>query len=566
MDKSARRLIATSFVVYLLALGVFVLYSLRQYPPQEVLDVFQRQWVVSNALYLFIDRLIPVQLFAIVITFSLLLDPRRGAAPFFELVRPVLVLVVVGAFLYTIAVAFAEPALLRARNEAEHQSELAETYRLDGEEAFEAGDYARAVADFEAYLAINPANDGVVSQLARAREQLDEAREDPAPQQPEPPAGPQITGRSVAQLLEQARAAMNEEDYISAHYWARIARDLEPDNEEARRIVRDANRRMASLELSNLGESERARYERKRDAYRAWDNGEIFRAHRLFTDLAEQYPDDGDIERYLPEVEEALRDVAFFVDELEQNLQFPGSQDIVYVDGPREETGHRRFASIGRLVTTADGTYARDLEILDIAANGEVVRHLTAGAAKLREGRFVLQGVRRGSEELVYRPAYRAAPADGGRPPYVNVAFAPGELHALRDTDPRFASVGVADLMMMEEFFPRVGYSADGVRLALLMRLVSPFSFVILSFFAIAAGWAWRSRYIRRPPIPALLLIPVVPVVLAILTTLYHYLHRVIIGALLPAGGFTPTLIAAVLIQALFLLIALAVLAGQSTS
>jgi hypothetical protein len=60
--------------------------------------------------------------------------------------------------------------------------------------------------------------------------------------------------------------------------------------------------------------------------------------------------------------------------------------------------------------------------------------------------------------------------------------------------------------------------------------------------------------------------IPVVPFVLAILTTVYHYLHRVIIGALLSAADFTPAIIAAVLIQALLLLISLAVLAGQSTS
>lgn len=568
MDRSARRFVATTFVVYIVAVGVFLLYSQQQYEPQQVLSVFYGQWVLSNALYLFIDHLIPVQLVAVVLTFSLLLGSSRGraAVPFFELVRPVLVVVILLSFLYTVAVAFAEPALARSRNEAEHRSALADTFRSGGDQAFGEGNWARAVADYEAYLSINPEAAAVEQNLADARQRLNEARREPPAEASQPPAGHEVTDQSVAQLLERARTATEDNDWISAHYWARLALDLESGNEQAQRIVREAKRRMASLELSDLDENERARYVRKREAYQAWVDGDIFRAHRIFSDLSRQYPNDGDVERYLPQVEEALREVAFFVDEYRRNIQRPGSSNIVYVDGPAEGTGRRSFTAIGRLVTTGEGTYASDFELFEIATNGEVVRHLSAPAAKLREGRFVLQGVERGTENLVYRADYRTVPADTGTPPYAQVRFTPSELHALRDTGPRFTSVGVADLMMMEEFLPRLGYSADGVRLALAMRLVSPFSFVILSFFAVAAAWAWRSRYIRRPPVLALIVIPVVPFVLAILTTVYHYLHRVIIGALLSAADFTPAIIAAVLIQALLLLISLAVLAGQSTS
>jgi hypothetical protein len=56
------------------------------------------------------------------------------------------------------------------------------------------------------------------------------------------------------------------------------------------------------------------------------------------------------------------------------------------------------------------------------------------------------------------------------------------------------------------------------------------------------------------------------PVLIAVIATLYHYLQRVSIGALLLAGGFTSVLIALVLVQALLLLVSLAVLAGQSMS
>jgi uncharacterized membrane protein len=98
------------------------------------------------------------------------------------------------------------------------------------------------------------------------------------------------------------------------------------------------------------------------------------------------------------------------------------------------------------------------------------------------------------------------------------------------------------------------------------MRLVLPFSFVILSFFAISAGWTWRKRYISRPPVLALLLVPLIPFAIAVLTAIYHYFHRTIIGAVLLAADFTPTLIVVLLLQALLLLVSLALMAGQSTS
>jgi hypothetical protein len=256
--------------------------------------------------------------------------------------------------------------------------------------------------------------------------------------------------------------------------------------------------------------------------------------------------------------------VAFFTDEIERNMHLPGSNDILFTTSGDEAAADRRFISIRLLVSTRTGTYAREVEVIDVAANGEIRRHLQAPYAKLRSGRLILQGVERGTDRIVYRPRYRVRPNDGEELPYVEVMHSARELHALRDTGPRFSGVSVAELLMMKDFFPRLGYSVDGVKLALAMRLVRPFSFVILSFFAVAAGWAWRTRYIARPPIVVLAVLPALPFILSIVTTLYHYLHRVLLGVIVPLGGFTELIIATVLIEALLLLASLAVLAGQS--
>jgi len=568
VHRSVRTLVLTILAVYFVALAAFMAYSVQQFPTREVLAIFQRTWIVTNGLYLFIDRLIPVQLTAVVLAFSLLVSTARSQArvSFFDLIRPVLVVVIVTAVLYTAAAGLAAPMLAGARDDVEYRSDLAESLLNDADEAADRDEWARAATEYEAYLAIDPSDSEVEAKLADARGQLTEAVTTDQQEREQTPAGYELTNQSVEQLVDTAQEALAGEDYISAHYWAQLALELDPGRPEAQDILREANRRMTSLELSNLDERERAVYERKRDAYQAMDNGEIFKAHRIFSELAEELPRDGDVQRYLPQVEKELREVAFFAEEIERNMHLPGSSDILFTTAGDDDTADRRFVSIRGLVTTRAGTYAREVEVIDVAANGEVRRHLQAPYAKLRAGRLILKAVERGTERIVFQPRYRVPPADGEELPYVEVMHSARELHALRDTGPRFSGVGVAELLMMEDFFPRLGYSVDGVRLALAMHLVRPFSFVILSFFALAAGWAWRTRYIARPPILVLAVLPAIPLILSIVTTLYHYLHRVLLGLIVPLGDFIPLIIATVLIEALLLLVSLAVLAGQSSS
>lgn len=571
MDRSVRRLVLASLVVYILAAAFFLGLAVREFPPGDVLAVFSRQWVIATAFYRLIEYLIPLQVFAIIVTFSLLLGGHRtgGAAPFFELVRPVLVVVLLSAVVYTLLVGLVQPGLARSRAEAEYRSDLAESLLNRGDQAYDAEEYVRAATEYETYLAINPDDREVEARFDEARREAARsraaARQDEAAAEPSP-AEARADGRTASELVDEAREALAAEDYLTAHYLARLALELDPGRPNARDIVADANRRMSSLELSNLEESDRAIYVRKREAYEAWQNDQIFRAYRIFSELAEERPNDRDVRRYLPRVEEDLRRVAFFSDEIGRAIHRPGSTDVMFVTASPGGRAARRFVSIERLVSAPEGTYAQNIEVADVAADGEVLRHMQAPYGKLRANRFVVQVVEPGTDEVVYGPSYLVRPAEEDPLPTVPVPYGARELHALRETGPLFASVGVGDLLMMNEFFPELGYGVDGVQLAIAMKLVLPFSFVILSFFAVAAGWAWRSRYIARAPLPILVLLPVVPFVLSLFTTFYLYLQRIVIGALLPVSGFTVVLIITVVIQAVLLLFSLVVLAGQSTS
>lgn len=568
MDKRARVLIVTTLVVYVLSFVVFTVYSLQEFQGEDVLDTFVVNWVLSDAFAAFIDHLIPIQAFAVMLAFSLFTagGTQQSRVRFFELARPALIVVLVLGFVYTLIVAFAEPMVAGARQQIEYRSELARDLLNAGDEAYQQQEWDRAITEYQGYLAINPTRVEVESRLAEAKRRRDESQGGDGRETPVEEFSPgfQVSGESAESLMERARSAMSEEDYISAHYWARLALDLDPERPEAQRMVQRARERMASPDLSDLDEDEVRLFERKREAYTAWNNGALFRAYNIFSELAEEYPRDRDVRRYLPEVEEAVRNVAFLTDEIVRNIHRPGTSDILFLNETEVGSGSRSMVSIDRLVTTGTGTYARDLEAMEVAADGEVLSHLRARYAKFRRGRFLLQGIDPGGEQPSYLPEYLMR-SEGEQPlPVLEVEQSPGELHRLGDSGSSFDSASVGDLLVMADLYPRVGYSTFGVHLSLAMRLLLPFSFIILSFFSISVGWKWRMRYISRPPLPIVVLIPVIPVVLTVLTSLYHYLHRVILGTVLLAAGFPTALVVVVVVQAVLLFASLAVLAGQS--
>lgn len=568
MDRSARSFFLTITVVYIVAFGVLLLYSLRQYPAETVLEAFRWRWVLSNGLSLFVSSLIPIQLFGVALTFSLFVAGGRAQSggPFFTTVRPVLVIIVALAFIYTALLGLLQPRLVNIREETEYRSELAADFRRQGEIASQAGHYEQAVAEYEAYLSIDPENTEIEKQLRRAESERAQQRTETPSEEESFGAGWQVQDQSAADLERRAREAMEEDDYITAHYWARLALQVDQDREAARELMRRARERMASLDLSPLEERERRLFLRKQEAFDAWQNGDLLYAYDIFSDLAEEYPDDDDVERYLPQVTEEVRSRVFFAEDVEEVFGLPGSSDILFRTGDQAGSGTRGFVSLGRLVSAPAGTFARDIELFEIGVEGSVVRHLRAPYGKLQNGRFLLRGIARGTEKVVHSPEYLAGSTAEDRSDIVEITYSARELHAIADSGPSFRSAGVAELMRMEELYPQLGYDQRTVRLALAMRLVRPFSFVILSFFAVAAGWVWRKQYISAPPFPQLLLLPLLPFAIGAVVSLYHYLHRVLLGALLLAVDFTPTLIALVVLEGVLLVISLIAVAGQSTS
>jgi hypothetical protein len=97
------------------------------------------------------------------------------------------------------------------------------------------------------------------------------------------------------------------------------------------------------------------------------------------------------------------------------------------------------------------------------------------------------------------------------------------------------------------------------------MRLVMPFAFLILSIFCTAMGWSLRMRSGGRLTVAGIILMPLLPVVLALMSLLYLHAHRVIVGFTVIGFGLAVAFIVMAALQLVLLVVSLVLLAGQSS-
>ena len=96
----------------------------------------------------------------------------------------------------------------------------------------------------------------------------------------------------------------------------------------------------------------------------------------------------------------------------------------------------------------------------------------------------------------------------------------------------------------------------------LLMRLAHPLLFLVLSLLAVSFGWTYRARYLGRPPLITYILIPLLPFLASLVTTLVVHAHRILLGFFLIALGFTSALALLIVMEGIFLTLSLVLLAG----
>jgi tetratricopeptide (TPR) repeat protein len=560
------RIIGFLFLFYALSFGIFYLVSALRFTSELVLPSLRWTYALDRAFVLFMSYLLPVHAAAIAVAASLggsqqSQAPGAPARPFNRIAASSIVTFLVLSIVYTLTYEITYPAARHRLVDLQYTTGLARQIRTQSETAERSRDYRASLGLVNRYLTIDPGN----------REMRDRkvSLESLAARQAEPPAPREAAGAGGASLdaqalVERARYYFDRQDWFSAHYYARKANLLDPRRTDALRLAAEASEKLD--EAATPGHDKDVEgasvFEQKRLAYLLLSAGDYVQAYYSFVKLAALYPRDRDVVTYLQKASEEVGKVSFFLDEAQRVEPLPGPERILFLN--RLNPDGMEAVAISRMVRAREGTYFLGIEAVRYDAGGRVAWHFSAPYGKLENGTILMRCIDRKNPAVQFVPLYLQGARSAQERNILAVQPSEDEMQLLSTARDALADAGPVELWRMRDSVGSLGLSRGSITVELVMKLVMPFAFLILSLFALSFGWAFRLRSPGRLSGLSVVLIPLVPLVLSVLTLLYVYAHRVVLGFAVLAFGFSTALIVGAVLQFVLLAAALVALAGQS--
>lgn len=568
MKKHGRRLIIFSITLFALAFAGLVIRAFIMFEEKRLLLAFRNPWIIDQAIISLAALLIPLQITAVVLSYGL--GSKREEAeflalhPFHRVVKPAMIFFIIMTAAFTLLSETVVPGAHTRLQERLYTTSVARNLLEQSKEAKAEGRYRESLDFLDEYLELDPENetwleehdkltDMMIDQRAGTRTEQDDPEEEEDRIKP---------GMSAEEYFQEAGRFFDQGDYFSAHYYANLAYQADPDRLDADQLAKKSWRMINELTPSAQDAEQFALHRQKKQGLEALTAGRALEAYYLFTRLAREYPQDPDITTYLAQSSEAAKNISFFYDELEQTTRYPGIRHLVFLN-TREET-RREIIFIDTLKSVRKGNYLFGIEVLAFTDGGNVQYHFTAPYGKIINSRLVTHCIDREEEDLSFTAEYLS----GGRPEaernIIPLNISPEMMRNFTAEKEFLSRSGLPLLWDLKKIYAEFGMRKETIDIEITARLMKPFAFLLFAFLALAFSWAMRPPN-RRPGFLAYPLIPLIPAVGYFLLTLYYYAARLFNGFLLITLGFVPTLAAIVLVQGLFLTVVFIYLAGQST-
>ena len=562
-----RRALVVVFSVYAaIFLGIFF-FGVFTFPVKNFLPVFRSQWTLNESVIRFMSIILTAHCTSVLLTYAL--SPTSGiGSDFSRSVSATLVTFLILTVVYSILIEGAAPGARRVVSSIGYRTEVNRTYFDAAKRSFEAGRFDESKRYLSYYRSVDPGNQEAADLWGTLTQRLaNDLREREANQ---PAVTAQALDLTPAELISRAEGFLDSEDAFSAYYYANLAKEsaaaLGESWRSADRIAAIAASRIEKLGLSSIERAEAELFVAKQrgiEAISSRDPERNVEGYYLFAELALEFPDDVEVDRYLKEASILVESISFFLDEAEAILPLPGTRDIVFVNARPDENGALPFTeivSIEKLVFLDIGTYAEGIEVIGLETSGGVSYRYRAPLAELIGGVLIMRGIDRADPTRYTEPDVIESNSDID-PNMLVLRPDASELMRLSIAEDQVMSSGFFSLLDIAEIAVEYGHDATEVAAAALDRLSAPFIFFSLSLITAAFGIKFNIK-VGRPPIASMLLLPALPVVVYGLTEGYRYASRIITAWLATSVDFSLSLVLVLVWQLIILVAVIFVLAG----
>jgi hypothetical protein len=555
--------------VYLLSGVLGYVFAAVSVPAGEIRPEFAWGWMITDGGIRAIRILPALHLAGLIVFFSLVVSngvlpgSSSGSTGLFPVLRSTVISVLVLSFVYALLSGVLYPRLVAAREAYRVRTVLFENLLEKGRQAVRDKDPTRAVEYFRMAQSVVPADEDVRDEYLEAEQRYlerpfltehdEDTRGDPS----------RMRDATGSEILERSIRALDEQDFYTAHYYATLAQRYGGVASTEAGAIQAQARNAIESQGSTLQEQNESRiYERKKIGYALLvEHNDPVEGYYVFRELAREVPEDPDVKRWYAAARDAAMQQAYFLDEVTGVDWRPGRHEFFFRNNPGNAE-YDELVYIDRVVEAPEGTFLFGIEVLRLGKASGVVYHMTAEYGKLINSHVVLRGIdreRRGEDLL---PVYHQGEAPAGLPSVLDVFPDRVQLMDIPGLyRPEEASLPV--LMRLAGSRESFGYPKHPVRVELALRLLQPAGLIIMSFFAVAVAWAFRSRYFV-PPVKL-----IVPFVIVVPVVTYGSVH-LWVGIMRSVGvrmfgvlGFPSGMFLLGVIQAVLIFISLFVMAVQ---
>ncbi len=549
-------------VVALISLALFgtatFIISMLQVPALDLLGALYWNWVFSTAAE-HLMNLFPVAIvFSVLVSVSLFVDHFHvvRSTGRLALLRTIGAVALTAGLVHAVLVLSIVPIAGEAGNEAMAATAAVEHHRQRFDAQLNAGRFALARTHVETIARIVPElEDEVEERLSRLRDAEERTAEgaggDPT-DRPTPRRRPR--GQTASDSLNRAREAFDEGDWFTAHLYARRAFDVDPRLSEARTLAENA---WDEIERA-ARESDRTRlFERKRAGLRALTEGRPIEAYYLFRDLSDEHPGDPDVARYLSEAQQAVSEIAFFVEDVEDLAGLPGQSDVIYM----QESDEYRYELIhfDRLVGAPAVRLVIGVEAIGIHESGQPAYRFRAPVGRFIDGNLSVRALDPDEAGAGSDAEYLYGSRPEGMESVIPLETSTTQLLRVSLAQSAPTRLNALDLFRILDDTAIGLFVRESAEQELMSRLLAPFTAFISVVLGACVAFRGRSRYAERPPVLSLLLLPVLALAAVAGVTVLSYLQDVFAGLALIALPFVGALAVLLLVQAVFMFVSLAV-------
>ncbi|HET6452254.1 MAG TPA: hypothetical protein VFI08_13130 [Spirochaetia bacterium] len=561
------RIMPTLLAFYAIAAAAFFLYAVITFSATEYLSAMRWDVALKRAFILFMDYLIPVHAAAVAVAASRSAEEKEAAGapprPFSRVVSSAVAAFLVLTAVYAVLAEGVAPRTRSRLADLRYLSRVASEYRREATAAMQGGDWAAAREAIDRYLVVDPGNRQMIQNRLVAASRVTRPGAANAPG-PSPAAVPAPDAAGAQADVEKARFYAGQSDWFSAHYYAQAAVALDPRRADALQIASQAENELAGLTRAQKDAAAAHLLTQKKDALDRLESGDALGAYYAFLALAQDNKNDADVARYLAEAAKEVQKESFFTDEARRVELLPGTQGILFFN--RNDAESTEAVSIAKMVEMPGGdAWFFDIEAVRYDADGSVAWHFTAPYGR-REGEAILMdAVDRTDARNRVLPLLLEGTRPAAERAILRLQPSVEELRALSSGRTALAGMSVPEMWRLRARLGAYGLARQSLNVEMSMRLVMPFAFLILSVLCTALGWSLRMRSGERLPALGVVLLPLLPVTMAVLSLLYLHAHRLIVGFLVIGFGLATAMIVVAVLQVVLLAVALALLAGQSS-